>query len=102
MSIDIYRYNRHTDYYWQLLLQKTGFPEISIERQGSFYTVLVDFIKQYAAQHAAEKQLFPRLIVKICPWLQRWAFKMEGKLDTEKWPEFMRSFTIGYGIIARK
>ena len=99
---DPYDYNRFTDYYWRLLLMKTGFSDISIEKQGSFYTVIVDFLKQYAAQYAAEKKIFPCLVRQLSPVLQRWAFTKENSLKDERWPEFIQSYTIGYGICAKK
>lgn len=99
---DPYDYNRFTDRYWQSLLEKTGFIDVLIEKQGSFYTVLVDFLKQYATQYASEKKVFPQLIWHLCPWLQRWAFQKEKNLKDERWPEFIQSFTIGYGFSAKK
>lgn len=99
---DPYDYSRFTDYYWQSLLKKTGFIDVSIEKQGSFYTVLVDFLKQYATQYASEKEIFPRLVRRLCPWMQRWAFMKQKNLNNERWPEFIQSFTIGYGLSARK
>ncbi len=99
---DPYDYNRFTDYYWQSLLQKIGFSEISIEKQGSFYTVIVDFLKQYATQYISEKKFFPWLIRRLSPQMQRWAFRKESHLNEEQWPEFIQSFTIGYGFYAKK
>lgn len=99
---DPYDYNRFTDYYWRSLLKKTGFFDISIEKQGSFYTVMVDFLKQYATQYAAEKMVFPWVVRQLSPVMQRWAFRRENNLKDERWPEFIQSYTIGYGICAKK
>jgi len=99
---DPYDYNRYTGPYWLSLLKKIGFSNILIEGQGSFYTVIVDFLKQYAGQYGSEGDVFSRLVYRLCPWLQRWAFTKEKNLDRERWPEFMRSFTVGYGFYATK
>lgn len=40
---DPYDYGRYTDYYWQRVLQETGFCRITVERQGLFFSVLLDF-----------------------------------------------------------
>jgi SAM-dependent methyltransferase len=99
---DPHDYSRFTDTYWLALLKKIGYSNLSIERQGSFYTVIVDFLKQYAVQYDTDGNIFPRLIRRICPWLQKWAFAKERNLDDEPWPDFMRSFTVGFGIVASK
>jgi SAM-dependent methyltransferase len=99
---DPYDYNRYTDSYWLSLLKKIGFSNLLIEKQGSFFTVIVDFLKQYASQYASERDVFSRLVYRLCPWLQRWAFAKERNLNHERWPEFIRSFTIGYGFLANK
>lgn len=99
---DPYDFNRFTDYYWRSLLKKTGFFDISIEKQGTFYTVMVDFLKQYATQYVAERKFFPWLVRQLSPWMQRWAFKKENSLKDEQWPEFIQSFTLHYGFSAKK
>ena len=81
---------------------KIGFSDISIDKQGSFYTVIVDFLKQYATQYIAEKKIFPWLVRQLSPTMQRWAFRKENNMEHEKWPEFLQSFTLHYGFCAKK
>lgn len=95
-------YGRYTDYYWQRVLQEIGFGEILIERQGLFFSVMTDFLKQYLSEVGFSGPL-RRPLTRIIRWplslLQRWTLQHEQKPGVKEHP-FLRSFTTGFGIIA--
>jgi ubiquinone/menaquinone biosynthesis C-methylase UbiE len=43
---DPYDYARYTDYYWSETLKAAGFSELLIEKQGSFWCVLMDMLRE--------------------------------------------------------
>lgn len=102
---DPYDFARYTDYYWHQVLQEIGFAQIVIERQGLFFLVLVDFLKQYADQLLSwrfigrpTRWLASKLIISP---LQSWALRHEQTPKVQASP-FLRSFTTGFGIVAVK
>ena len=96
---DPHDFGRYTDHYWSVMLEQTGFEISSIQRQGLFYAVLVDFIKQYLNQ--TTRGPFRRVIQWPASWLQRWALTHEQKLKVRQ-SRFLQSYTTGFGIVARK
>ena len=100
-----YDFGRYTDHYWHSVLQESGFHDVVIEQQGLFYSVLVDFLKQYANHiHIPRpfgrgiRWLIGRLIISP---LQHWALRHEQNPRVQASP-FLRSFTTGFGIVALK
>ena len=102
---DPYDYGRYTDYYWSSLLQQIGFNNILIERQGLFFSVLVNFLKEYANQ-----MHFPQPFGRITRWiistvilspLHHWSLTREQKPNVNK-DLFLGSYTTGFGILATK
>jgi SAM-dependent methyltransferase len=101
---DPYDYGRYTDYYWSRTLQAFGFREISIEKQGLFWSVLADMLRELAmaktkrSSHAA--------------WLDRLFFHLlgEGRRKAVEWDtrptlqdnNSLNGFTTGFGIRAKK
>ncbi len=92
---DFYRY---TDYYWHCALQEIGFRSIVVERQGLFFSVMADILKQYIAEIGLGRP-FGRIARGLAPRVQRWALKRERDRHVQSSP-FFRSFTTGYGITA--
>lgn len=94
-----YDYGRYTDHYWREQLEERGFTHIEIERQGLFYTVLVDMSQQFVNRRWRR------------PWrwggegifflLRRWAQRQEQQERTHQ-DAFLQSFTTGFGIVATK
>ncbi len=54
---DPYDFGRYTDHYWAFTLAKTGFQNIVIEKQGLFWSVLVDTIRAWLYELNARKHL---------------------------------------------
>lgn len=98
-------YGRYTDQYWREHLAEAGFASILIERQGLFWSVVVDMVRSWANESAKSGR--PR-----SPWLRRQVVRMIGRAkrlavawDTQ--PDsvahpFFTSFTTGFGVVAIK
>ena len=102
MHGDPHDFGRYTDHYWRSVLASAGYREIAVERQGLFFCVLTDFLKQYVSDGPP----WPRLIrSRFARWLacrlQCWALRREADPRLSDDP-FVRSFTTGFGIVARK
>jgi SAM-dependent methyltransferase len=96
---DPFDYGRYTKHYWQDLLNETGFASFEIQSQGLFYSVIVDYLRQYINSRWRQPFLIPaRWMLRI---YQRWSAYIEARPKTQA-DLFLSSFTTGYGIIARK
>lgn len=100
---DPYDFGRYTDYYWQTALELNGFEDISIEHQGLFLSVLVDFIRQYMIQGGNIRPPRPIRFIAHIILILLWKFVTwcENQPCMKK-NEFARSFTTGFGITAVK
>lgn len=99
---DPYDFGRYTDEFWLRTLRDIGFRDIVIERQGLFFSVLTDFIKQYLSEVGLRGRrwtLLRRPIRWTVARFQHWALKHEQKPHVESDP-FLSSFTTGFGIVA--
>jgi len=96
---DPFDFARYTDYYWQTTLATLGFVAIQTERQGLFFAVLVNFVKQYFDLMWRRPFRWPMqwLIYAI----QQWAMGQEAKASVAG-DAFLASFTTGFGIVATK
>ncbi|GIK40762.1 MAG: hypothetical protein BroJett011_45950 [Chloroflexota bacterium] len=98
-------YGRYTDHYWRENLMQLGFAKVEIERQGLFWSVLIDMLRELAYQMSKESR--PR-----SAWLRRQVVRLIGigkqtALAWEKKPgcyghPFFNRFTTGFGIVASK
>jgi SAM-dependent methyltransferase len=93
-------YGRYTDSFWREALEAAGFHDIQIERHGLFFSVLADFLRQYVYAVGIFKP-FGSLARWGIARYQGWALKYERKKNIQEHP-FLRSFTTGFGIVARK
>lgn len=102
---DPYDYGRYTDQYWKTSLNDLGFNNIIIEKHGLFWSVLVDFLRQYF-----NYQRIPRPFGRLMRWiivymflnpLQPTILRRENRRDYKS-DDFLSSFTTGFGIIAVK
>lgn len=96
---DPHDFGRYTDHYWTGVLKESGFEDMTIERQGLFFSVLANFFKLYA------NRMYRRPFRDLAKWpvgmFQRWAFKRDQTAATQSHP-FLSSFTTGFGIRATK
>lgn len=54
---DPHDYARYTDFYWREKLTAIGFRDIEIERQGSFWCVLVDMMRDLAYETLSQERM---------------------------------------------
>lgn len=98
-------YGRYTDRYWRRVLERAGFTEISIEKQGLFWSVLVDMIRDvtYSRSHQGvlRKQWVRNLVGATLGAAKSRALQWDGCVH-EGDSGILRSFTTGFGIEAIK
>ena len=99
---DPYDFGRYTDYYWQTHLTETGFTDINIEKQGLFWSVLVDMIRAWWYElYKADKLRFTKIAIHLLARAKRSAVKWDALQETQS-DSFFSSFTTGFGIRAQK
>jgi ubiquinone/menaquinone biosynthesis C-methylase UbiE len=101
---DPYDFGRYTDHYWLEALGSAGFSDILIEKQGFFWCVLMDMIRDFAYQKTGAGGLSSqpvRRFIESAVYL--------GKRSALAWDRshaggdtWHQSFTTGFGIKARK
>ena len=88
---DPYDFGRYTDYFWQETLEKIGFKEIKIEKQGTIFAVLALIIQHiFRAKNKSWRPIQTPLILFFM-WLDK---KTSNPL--------LRAWTTGYGIVVKK
>ena len=98
-------YGRYTSQYWQENLAKIGFADIKIERQGLFWSVLMEMLRGYVLEMQKER----KVKFKVLRWFllpavklgMKMAIKFDKKERFSRHP-FFNSYTTGYGITAIK
>lgn len=100
-------FGRYTDFYWRTALTSAGFRIAAIERQGLFWSVLVDLWRAHVNAEAPGRRLRERAVLKLlavlATWAKRAAVRRDHGLDTNGDPVGSRgSFTTGFGIVAIK
>jgi len=101
---DPHDYGRYTDYYWTEHLGKIGFDDIRIERQGGFWSVLVEMLRYVLYLRTSLWGLQRAWMLRIIA-----AVAYSSKLKAMEWDQLNDSkanpptgFTTGFGISARK
>jgi len=98
-------YGRYTDQYWRERLTGVGFAEIEIERQGLFWSVVVDMLRNRANElaRAGRPRFAPLrwLARKLVAWGKAKAVAWDAAPAPEDRPFFER-YTTGFGIRAQK
>lgn len=98
---DPYDYGRYTAYFWQQNLLAAGFQEIAVEKQGLFWSVLVEMLRGLVQHRISEGGYAFRpwrsLNVRAVAWARRkipaWEARTAGH-------PYNTSFTTGFGIKA--
>jgi len=102
---DPYDYGRYTDFYWKTTLTEINFSSIIIEKQGLFFSVIANMLKNFANEMLKERKpknkMKSRLFHNAVAWGEKKAFELEKK-PYFKNHKFFTSYTTGYGIIAFK
>ncbi len=102
---DPYDYGRYTDSFWRQILAEAGFTNITVQPQGSFYSVAYDMLRSriYGAIYhwGPERRISISIIGKILGMLKVSALKADAK--TMSRPGYKTpNVTTGFGITAIK
>jgi ubiquinone/menaquinone biosynthesis C-methylase UbiE len=102
---DPHDYGRYTDLFWTEALDDAGFAEIDIEKQGQFWSVLIDMVRDLTYNLAMEGRPRPA-------WLRRLFARAiaQGKIVALRWDAgnhaeknaCVAGTTTGFGITATK
>jgi SAM-dependent methyltransferase len=102
---DPYDYGRYSDYYWGQTLERIGFGDIRIEKQGQYWSVLMDMLRDLVYLKTGSG------------WMQRdWIVRLAGialgvaRRKALEWDRYAglgsgsapTGFTTGFGIRAKK
>lgn len=99
-------YARYTDFFWEGELAERGFAITRIEKQGLYWSVLLDFLflpldHAASASHSIPWRKFLRALQRWpLAWARRWAARREERDFTASHPVYT-SYTTGYGIVAQ-
>lgn len=102
---DPHDYGRYTDQFWSETLTRLGFEGITVERQGLFWSVVMDMLTQWG--HELNKRGQPRLrlvrglLRRALALALRRAEALDARAAT-RGDGFHSSFTTGFGIVARR
>jgi SAM-dependent methyltransferase len=98
-------YGRYTDYFWAKHLEKIGFQDVLIEKQGLYWSVLMEMFRSYAYEMAKEKRpkspWMRKQVARLVHWGRIKALDWDSKTATRQDPYFS-SFTTGFGIKGTK
>lgn len=98
-------YGRYTEYYFQEILKEIGFNEVSIEKQGGYYSVLANIMKMRLLEMNRENSLFIKIKKKIFTIFLRWFQKKALVWDNNNYfnkTAIGAGHTTGYGIVCKK
>jgi len=99
-----YDYARYTDYYWRATLSEQHFTHIEIERQGLYWSVLIDMLREVLHRNI-QADLIPSwqqaFYKPLIAWMKRTAFHWDARSGVQN-HRIMRGYTTGYGIICYK
>ena len=94
-------YARYTDAYWRDRLAVLGFSVEVVERQGAFWSVLVDQMRTYAAEGLAGPSLGERALriplAAVIPLAKRFAVWRDARPQPR-----LPVYATGFGVVARR
>lgn len=103
---DPFDFGRYTDQYWKKVLNDVGFYHVNVERQGYFWSVLLDMLREYVIQMRIEQIKF------WCGFMRYFMekviiFARSKAIMNEAFPKlpargFFQKYTTGFGITAIK
>lgn len=98
---DPHDYGRYTDQYWKENLDRIGFRDVMIEKQGLFWSVMVDMIRGFVCERIHTGRLrstwMHRLLAVLIDKGKRWALATEA-LAAPSDNQYLGRYTTGYGI----
>ncbi|MBX3048312.1 MAG: methyltransferase domain-containing protein [Anaerolineales bacterium] len=98
-------YGRYTEWYWRAHLERLGFENIQIEKQGLFFSVFVDMLRHWMANNLLNGGGFYRLrswsFRKIYLVLRKYALRFDEQ-PVHQVQAFWGAYPGGFGIQAFK
>lgn len=100
---DPYDYGRYTDSFWKATLERFGFREILIEKQGLFWSVMVDMLREFLYFKARNFKtgFLVSLFGAVVKLAKTTAVKWDFSTAVSNNP-VLSSYTSGFGIKAIK
>lgn len=98
-------YGRYTDFFWTETLTGKGFSIDRMEKQGLYWSVLLDFffLPLNAGSSASRSILWRKFLKALLrwplTWARRWATARESDKNLVNHPIYAQ-YTTGYGIVA--
>jgi SAM-dependent methyltransferase len=94
-------YGRYTDYFWAKHMEKIGFRDVIIEKQGLYWSVLMEMFRSFAYEMAKEKRpksiWMRKQVARLVHWGRIKALAWDAKPTTQE-NSYFSSFTTGFGI----
>lgn len=102
---DPFDFGRYTDFYWSHTLESVGFTGVLIEKQGQFWSVVVDMLRDLAVNRThgpvLGRPVTIRAIAAVIAAAKRVALRWD-RCAADRTDAFSASFTTGFGIVAHK
>lgn len=96
-------YARYTDHWWRETLTTVGFANIEIKRQGYFWSVFVDLVREWTYQKSKGSTVWFHCIRRglqpLVHWARRKAIQWDRNIKLQRHPSF-GNYTTGFGIKA--
>jgi len=103
---DPHDFGRYTDYYWEQVLAEVGFEQIETERQGGFWSVVVDMFRQVLNRWDQNRRWrMPwtgRLMRSAVHLAKSTAVRWDRPTTGSATAEIFAGFATGFGMTARK
>lgn len=98
-------YGRYTGSYWVRTLTTIGFREIRVEKQGLFWSVMVDMLRDLGREIARgtgwRSALMYRVIGKAIGWGRKAALRRDERVARTE-GSVLAGYTTGFGVVAVK
>jgi SAM-dependent methyltransferase len=100
---DPYDYGRYTDYFWSETLTRYGFKIEVIEKQGLFWSVILDMVRDglYAVTAKWKSSFVLNLVFTLFGYARLMAIRFDRKLSGSL-QSSLAGYTTGFGIKAYK
>lgn len=99
-------YQRLTDTMLRRLFTQAGFVQVTIERQGYFWSVAADMYCAWVCYLELKGQIRPYplawLAERVAERFRNWALQRDARLSSEGGGEFYTSYTTGFGVLCVK
>lgn len=96
---------RYTHWFWRQQLEEIGFGQITIEKQGLFWSVMVDMLREWFRYLVISERFKTRLALTIFSRLIRRFRNAATEFDAKpayQEHDFFGRYTSGFGIVATK